>query len=636
MPPFLSKFFSQLAHGFIWIVVWAVLCLCYLLVLRGCGWNNASVGAFALYWCFFVFLPGLVATSWVLGRSLTLTQVLALAVPTGYALEILLYLACSKLGYKGLFGFYPLLWVALAIAGLARTGSPPLRIGSMYKAPLIALSLTCLFCASTCFAVSQLYAETPMLNGGWAHPIFHDWTYLLGRIAEIKHRWPLEDPGMAGNALQYHYFMLVHVAAASDVTGLSIPVVFLRLCMIPLVAVLLSQGFILGKAVSGSNAGGVLAALLTTAASELSFSTNYLNTTYLSIFSRWLYHSPTFFFGVVFFGTIVLAVWIVREEKKLTYRHVLWLILLAIAGTGAKGTVIPTVLCSFAWLTLWLWVREGHTPWRKLNIGLCLFVPFVVVYIITMYSWGTGEASFSPMTTLKLSAFWREFVPEWKFWLGNSLPSTLSSNIAALTGCFIVFIGSAGLRAFALPFIMMEHEGRRRWLIAWLGTLFLCSYLFGILLHLDSYSQLYILELMRLPMAALASAFLIRMLGKSLEALKAEKRSFSVLFTRRMIPQVTGLLLGALFVALVLGVQLNNYLLRSSAGFARWTKHKETTERDFLLLSEAMLWVKNNTEIDSVLVSNVFTLKNWTKNRTGISPISSGSADQIAAAIGRM
>ena len=52
------------------------------------------------------------------------------------------------------------------------------------------------------------------------------------RIAgEAKHQFPINVPQVAGEPLHYHWFGFAHMGAASLVSGVDLPTVFLRLAM---------------------------------------------------------------------------------------------------------------------------------------------------------------------------------------------------------------------------------------------------------------------------------------------------------------------------------------------------------------------------------------------------------------------
>ena len=114
-----------------------------------------------------------------------------------------------------------------------------------------------------------------------------------------------------------------------------------------------------------------------------------MESTYLGLFVRWLYVSPTFFFGMIFFGALLLAVQECTEAPRGTWRHYAWLTLLAAVGTGAKGTVLPTLLIAFGGWIIWCWLKEGKMPRRMIAIAVCLSAAFGTVYFFTMAAWGT-------------------------------------------------------------------------------------------------------------------------------------------------------------------------------------------------------------------------------------------------------
>src|SRR5262249_52394250 len=152
--------------------------------------------------------------------------------------------------------------------------------------------------------------------------------------------------------------------------------VLLRLIYVPLGAVLVAQAYVLGRAVARSPWGGVIAAMLIVLASEASYATTYGEPSFLGLFVRWLFVSPTFFFGMIFCGALLIAVAECARLERCDLRHGLWLLLLATAGTGAKGTVVPVLVCALGLWTLWRWIRQGKLPLRLVVFGVCLSLAF--------------------------------------------------------------------------------------------------------------------------------------------------------------------------------------------------------------------------------------------------------------------
>jgi hypothetical protein len=619
---------STLALGVVWCAVAVTLGMAYFLVARGCGYENGAVISYLGYFALYVVLPGVVGVSAVRGQRLSWESAIALGVPTGFALEIAGFLACSAAGLRGLYPYLPVAWFAWGVWLARRQAGGVVRWEVAFARANVALALSVVVLVTVLSAVSQMYAEAPLYRGLPTGGLAHDWLYLVARAATIKNHWPLEDPSLAGAPLQYHYFMLVHTAAAAAVTGTEVTLVFLRLAVIPLGVVLVVQAYALGRRLSRNPAGGVLAAFFTMMAGELSRASCYTENVYLGIFVKWLYLSPTFFFGMIFFAALLLAVAMTTEPTRHRGRQILWLTLLAAAATGAKGTVMPTLLIALAIWIAWQWLQTKKMPGSLVAIWVAWVSAFGLIYWLTMAAWGSGEARLSPLNTLRLAGFWREFFPVWREWLAHWLPRTLSSNLAALACAGIVFLGAAGLRVLALPYLVWPSLQRRKPMAMWLGLVFLSSYGPGLVLELNSDSQLYVFLLMRLPLAVLAAAFMVSLWQRICgwrrrgwgaapavrENLGPEAvRSWQLVARRRFaLATVAGAFFAALFV-----FQASLWVLRNGPALERWLHASTRVEQEMGSLRQALAWVRENTEPNAVLVANAFTPENLKKDRWG-------------------
>ncbi|MBI5381384.1 MAG: hypothetical protein HZA31_05745 [Opitutae bacterium] len=545
---------------------------------------------------------------------------IAIGIPAGYALEILSFLTLSALDARQVYFVLPAIWTSLGFVLMARRREGLVRLELPVERAGVALALSLLVLVTVLTAASQMFSESPLNEGRPAVGLFHDWVYLLSRAATIKNHWPLEDPSLAGEPLQYHYFMLVHTAAASWVTGTEISLVFLRLVVVPFGIVIVFQAYTLGHRLTQQAWGGVLAALLTLMAGEVSLSADYMDPTYLGLFVRWLFQSPTFFFGMVFFGALLVAVQTCIELPRCTWRHYLLLALLAGAGTGAKGTVLPPLLISLGILIGWQWLRHQQMPRRLLAIVSCLAATFVVVYALTMAGWGSGDAVIAPFQTLQVSRFWRESFPVWQSWLAQWCPAQFSTNLAAWSCLLVVFLGTAGLRAFALPYLLLIRWQQNRTMTIWLGLVFGCCFSMGLFLHLVSYSQLYILLLMRLPLALLAAAFMVEACQRCLTWMRPAVHAVTTApagwwmapRTRAALVIMTGTGGLALLV-----LQVGLWHVRNRPGLHRWFYKEYHAKSQMQPLQEALIWVRAHTEHNATLISNVFTPENLRRDRWG-------------------
>jgi hypothetical protein len=493
-------------------------------------------------------------------------------------------------------------------------------------------ALGVLFLGTTVMATSQMFAESPLAGGLPTRAIFHDWVYLISRAAVIKNNWPLDDPSLAGTPLQYHYFMMVHAAAASWTTGVEIATVLLRLVYAPLGLALVAQAFLLGRAVSRTPWGGVLAAWMTVALSEVSLGRGYGEPLFLGLFVRWLFVSPTFFFGMIYCGAILLAVWRGARLRRCGLRDLAWLLLLGLAGTGAKGTLMPALVAALALWIGWRRLQEGRWSRRLLVFATVLTGAFVVVYLQTMSSWKTGEARLNPFHVFQLTGFWQQQLPAWTRALSGLLPAAVASGVAQLACAVVVFAGTCGVRLLAMPYLVWgDLERRDTRLVQWLGAVLAASTGMGLLLELNSYGEIYVFLLVRLPMAVLTAGFLVAATRRIAVWWRAPVRAEgsaspfapslgSGEVARRAAWWPRWVLGGGIAVLIgALGLQATLWWTRNRPGFVDWLNTPPDLKPDGYMqeLREALLWVRQNTERNAVLVANAFTPENMRKDHWG-------------------
>ncbi len=602
-------------NGAAWAGAGVVMAMAGLIVVRACGYDWGAVAGYGLYLALYVALPGVVVMQAVNRGPLALTRVLALALPTGFAVEILSYLGCAALHVREVYPWLPLLWLGFAVLQAWSSGVRPVRWRVTVRHGGVACWLAIAFLATTLMAASQMYAESPLAQGLPTRAIFHDWVYLVSRAGVIKNNWPLDDPSLAGTPLQYHYFMMVHAAATSATTGIELTALMLRLIFVPLGAVLVAQAFLLGRAVARSPWAGVLAAVLLVVVSEVSFAPSYGEPMFLGLFVRWLFVSPTFFFGMIFCGALLIAVWDAVRARQMGPLRWLWLLLLGAAGTGAKGTVLPVILCALGLWALWRLGRERRIPWRLAGFGLVLGVGFAVVYEPTMSAWRTGDAAWRPFHVFQLSSYWKQHLPGWQQALSLWLPAGAAKTLASVACATVVFAGTCGIRLLALPYLLRSRDQRRDGLlVTWLGAFFVASAGMGALMELNSYGELYLLLMMRLPMSVLTAGFLL--------ALARRVRAWWLAEAHPPSPRVwPRLMLGTGLTALaaVLTVQTSLWVARNRVGFQEWLKTPTNLSPDGYMqeLREALLWVRQHTEPDAVLVANACTPENMKKDHWG-------------------
>jgi hypothetical protein len=156
----------------------------------------------------------------------------------------------------------------------------------------------------------------------------------------------------------------------------------------------------------------------------------------------------------------------------------------------------------------------------------------------------------------------------------------------------------------------------------------------GLLMSLNSHGELYVLLMMRLPMAVLTAALLVQWARGMVRARMANREPGAEErpdFVRNVIgsPSVSpgemgGVmrwLTGAGVVALlaILGVQSSLWVVRNRTGFQEWLKTPTDLKPDGYMqeLREALIWVRDHTEPNAVLVANACTPENMKKDHWG-------------------
>ena len=603
---------------FLWKAAAGLAAAALLMLARACGYDSPALLRYGGYLAAFVVLPGVVALYALEGRPLTLATVAGLALPTGFALEIFSYLGCAATGARSAYTLVPVGWLAAGVLLWFRRRESPIRWRICGAHAGVAFGLAAVFFGLVLLATSQMFAESPLAGGLPARAIFHDWVYLVSRAADIKNNWPLDDPSLAGTPMQYHYFMMVHAAAASGTTGVELTLVLLRLMIVPLGAALVAQAYLMGRQVARSPWGGVGAAALVIMAGEVSTATDYGQPMFLGLFARWLFVSPTFFFGMIFCGALLLATERCLRDARGGIKNYAWLFLLGAAGTGAKGTLLPVILCGLALWTGWTWVRERRFPARMAGAGLVLSLGFALVYLATMASWGSGNAAFRPFHVFRLTTFWQTHLAAWQGALGSWLPGVVARPLGMLACAAVVFMGTCGVRLLAIPYVVGRDRGTQDPLAGWLGAFTLACVGMGLLMELNSYGELYLILMIRLPMSVLAAAYCVeahrrwRAWQRDASARPSTERNKPIFpLPRNVWPSLA---VGAL--AITLALQLGSWLARNQTGFLNWiaTPPRPAKEDELGKLEDALVWLRQNTPPNAVVLANACTPENMAKD----------------------
>jgi hypothetical protein len=183
--------------------------------------------------------------------------------------------------------------------------------------------------------------------------------------------------------------------------------------------------------------------------------------------------------------------------------------------------------------------------------------------------------------------------------------------VAAELACGLVaFAGTAGVRLLALPYVVWSAAWpKERGLIRLLGAFMAACVAMGLLLELNSFGEIYVLLMMRLPMAALAAGFIVA----------AFRRFVSTRGSVAGLPASLRLGFTAAIVGAALTIQVSRWITRNAPAFSDWMRAPAVTRADDDMrdLADAMRWVRANTERHAVLVANAWTPENTRRDHWG-------------------
>jgi hypothetical protein len=463
----------------------------FVVALAVVGWLVTGVGVadlvkFVAYDIGFVALPGIALLWAVRGHRSGFLVTLALGWPIGEALEILAFSGTAQIGMRSLFLFYPIVVVVpcALVVWLRR------RIARA-ETPVEPMSLQAMWIAAGAMALGLIYLTLMFLPlaplpGSSVVVEYPDYPYFISLIAQVMNHWPPTTPGLVGVPLSYEWFVLFHIAAAGQVTGVSIPVIGLRLDYIPTVLVVGCQLLVVGRLLSRSWWTGVTAVLVIFLLGPLdltsSTTTPFGDNVFIHLWDSW-----TFPFGMMFFLALVyLLVERVRAETWRTPRDLgSWALiaLLMVGGSGAKATVLPVVIVGTGlYLVVRFLIRREIS--RAAIATVVLGIPIFIVTYVAVYGGQT------PATHIDL------FV-----WLSGG-PAVLAANLihhADIRAVVLPLAYAVDFVAVALPLAGMLYMLRRqhRPRLAAFGLplcMFVSGVLISIVVHHSSYSELYFFD----------------------------------------------------------------------------------------------------------------------------------------------
>jgi hypothetical protein len=419
------------------------------------GWLITGVALldvikFLAYDAAFVALPGAALLWAVRGRRTHFLVTIALGWPLGQTLEILAFSATAALGLRGLFVLYPVVVIVPSALVIFRR-----RRAAQRDPDPEGMSRTLMWTVAGAVSVGIVYltimllpqAPLPSSSVVLEYP---DFPYFIGLIAQVMNHWPPTSPGLAGVALHYEWFVFFHMAAAGQVTHLTIPIIALRLDYVPTIVVVGCQLLAVGRLIGGAAWTGAIAVGILFLLGPLGVIAHTTGTPFGDGVLINLWNSWTFPFGLMFF--LALLYLITERLRSATWRTSSdlrsWALitLLMIGASGAKATVLPVIIVGTGLYTMLQLLFRRTAPGAAIVTVLLGVVVFVITYAV-IYA---GTAPDTVITFL----MWLNGTPPVVFALG--IQHTLLRQIV------LPFAFAAGLAGFLLPLAGILYLLRRR------------------------------------------------------------------------------------------------------------------------------------------------------------------------------
>jgi hypothetical protein len=439
---------------------------------------GAPLGHALLYLAYeaaYVVLPGCVVHRALSNRPCGALRRLAMGWALGYVLEILAFMLTAATGTRPAFAAYPLVVLVAAVVATrawrrgvrtARTeeAAPPDRFGWLVAAVCLAAVG---YIGLACFPGSPL-------PGAASVTYFIDDPRWISLAAEAKHHWPITEPSVSGQPLPYHYFVNIHMAAASQVTGLGLPLVYLRLYLLPMIVLLVLELVVAGRSFVRSARVGLAAAGLAVFVGQLRLDSRHTviaDTPFLGPLLTYLFRSPSFVFGLIVFVPLmtVLGERIATRERVRVGDWAL-IALLMIGASDAKVVILPLVLVALVLYAAVGWLLDRRIRFAALLAGGLASLVMGAVYVM-QYRGHPSELGVHPFAIFGVMPA----VALLKAYASGGLPSFPGKHLLVSAGGAVFgLVGFLGPQLAGLAWIVRRRFSKlgleQLWLLALLGA----------------------------------------------------------------------------------------------------------------------------------------------------------------------
>ena len=326
------------------------------------------------------------------------------------------------------------------------------------------------------FVGIAFFDAKPLPDAGNVH-LGQDAPWAISLAADAKHHWPIQDPNVAGLAMPYHWFVHVHLASASQVTGLDLPVIFLRLYTLPLIVLTVLQLVVAGKSLARSAYAGLVAACLVLLVNQLNLNHAgpFAHVAFQGVLTTYLHLSPSVPFGLVLLVPLLILIGEAISSPREATRVGDWVLitLFMIGASDAKVVILPMIVASlFLYGAARLLARRRLPPAVWIAGGLATAV-FAGLYLL-QYRGHSGGVKLDPAARVTLFNG-MDAVGKVTPYLRDVLPTFPGSGTLLSSGG-VVFgaIGLFSAQLIGLVWLLAQQRlrvtKRQAWLLAFLVT----------------------------------------------------------------------------------------------------------------------------------------------------------------------
>jgi hypothetical protein len=439
------------------------------------GVHLADVLRFEAFEAAYVFLPGWLAYVALTGTDGGLARQLAIGAGLGFALECLAFAATGALGKPAWFAAYPAVVALVAVPLIWRRRTPGDRLFSLPSPPApLTWAVALAFVATLIYLALINFLPNPLPHAVSSVTYYTDTVWDISNAAEAKYHWPITDPRLAGQPFYYYTFVFMHMAAASRLTGLPLPLIVLRLYIVSFFLVFALQLYVAGSVIGRGRLAGLFALLVTLFIGSIQVWPLRMIGPFLNGFYTDLSLSPTYILGLLILTPLVIETYLrlTAPGDRRAWGSWLVIILLLIAGGGAKGTVAPVYaggLGIYFIIRLLAHRRFDRSAFTGAAVALVIFV----VWNKLAYSHAGIPMVVNPLRSISMMPFLRKFVhfkPD-----GATIPALSGLAHIPLLGRHLhirknTHFRSGWILLVVTPFAVAAMLGIRALTTAWLLT----------------------------------------------------------------------------------------------------------------------------------------------------------------------